>query len=166
MGGELSVDDTAGAAETGDGLMLDLQLCFDLLKASRAFNGVYRNLLGPAGLTYPQYLTMMTLWEHREMQVKQLGEVLRLDSGTLSPLLKRLEAAGLVTRERNAADERSVTIRPTADGQALRERVREVPAQIVAATGLSPEQAADLRDRLRTLTDSLDTAARAYPASD
>ncbi|WP_446038259.1 MarR family winged helix-turn-helix transcriptional regulator [Streptomyces sp. SID1121] len=166
MGGEPSPGARAEAADTGDGLVLDLQLCFDLLKASRAFSGVYRNLLGDAGLTYPQYLTMMTLWEHREMQVKQLGEVLRLDSGTLSPLLKRLEAAGLVTRERNAADERSVTVRPTADGNALRDQVRQVPARIMAATGLSPAQAADLRNTLRILTESLDAAAHTHDTPD
>ncbi len=96
-----------------DWLRLDQQICFSLNAASRAFNGVYRVVLKDLGLTYPQYLVMLVLWEHGELPVKKLGEHLRLDSGTLSPLLKRLEAAGLVLRERSASDERSVRVRPT-----------------------------------------------------
>src|SRR3954469_3167698 len=94
-----------------DYLRLDLQLCFSLHAASRAFGGVYRTLLKDLGLTYPQYLVMLVLWEEPErgaVPVKRLGERLRLDSGTLSPLLKRLEANGLVRRERSTRDERSV----------------------------------------------------------
>lgn len=96
-----------------DWLRLDQQICFSLNAASRAFNGVYRVVLKDLGLTYPQYLVMLVLWEHGELPVKKLGEHLRLDSGTLSPLLKRLEAAGLVRRERSVRDERSVRVRPT-----------------------------------------------------
>src|SRR4051794_19854383 len=110
-----------------DLLRLEQQVCFALHSASRAFGGVYREALRDVDLTYPQYLAMLTLWEHGELPVKRMGELLRLDSGTLSPLLKRLEAAGLVTRSRNPQDERSVIIRLTATGSALRERAQQVP---------------------------------------
>ncbi|GHA10598.1 MarR family winged helix-turn-helix transcriptional regulator [Streptomyces echinoruber] len=140
-------------------LRLDRQICFSLHAASRAFNGVYRVLLRDLGLTYPQYLAMLVLWEHGEMSVKQLGERLRLDSGTLSPLLKRLEAAGLVRRERSAHDERSVRVRLTDDGAALRERALEVPARIAAATGYGVEEIRELKERLDRLTTALDAAA-------
>src|SRR5919109_1547845 len=102
---------------TADWLRLDQQICFSLNAASRAFGGVYRVVLKDLGLTYPQYLVMLVLWEHGDLPVKKLGERLRLDSGTLSPLLKRLETAGLVRRERSAEDERSVTIHLTLAGE-------------------------------------------------
>ncbi|MCC9307408.1 MarR family transcriptional regulator [Kitasatospora sp. RB6PN24] len=139
-------------------LRLDNQICFALHAASRAFNAVYRDALQELGLTYPQYLVMLVLWEHGELGVKQIGERLRLDSGTLSPLLKRLEGNGLVRRERSAADERSVTVRPTAAGAALREQAAELPRRVAAATGLDMAAVADLRDRINRLTAALDTA--------
>ncbi len=139
-----------------DWLRLDQQICFSLNAASRAFGGVYRVVLKDLGLTYPQYLVMMVLWEHGELPVKKLGEHLRLDSGTLSPLLKRLEAAGLVRRERSARDERSVQVRLTGEGSALRERAVEVPRRISAATGLDLAEIQDLRARLDRLTAALD----------
>lgn len=139
-----------------DWLRLDQQICFSLNAASRAFNGVYRVVLKDLGLTYPQYLVMLVLWEHGELPVKRLGEHLRLDSGTLSPLLKRLEAAGLVHRERSARDERSVEVRLTGEGVALRERAVEVPRQIAAATGLDLAEVQDLRARLDRLTAAID----------
>src|SRR4051812_1474096 len=119
---------------TTDWLRLDQQICFSLNAASRAFGGVYRVILKDLGLTYPQYLVMLVLWEHGELPVKKLGEHLRLDSGTLSPLLKRLEAAGLVRRERSPQDERSVHIHLTDEGTALREAALQVPRRIAAAT--------------------------------
>ncbi|MFI9650560.1 MarR family winged helix-turn-helix transcriptional regulator [Streptomyces sp. NPDC052040] len=140
-------------------LRLDRQICFSLHAASRAFNGVYRVVLKELGLTYPQYLVMLVLWERGELGVKKLGEHLRLDSGTLSPLLKRLEAAGLVRRERSTADERSVRVRLTEDGSALRERALLVPRRIGAATGFDLAEINDLRDRLDRLTRALDSAA-------
>ncbi|WP_030811022.1 MarR family winged helix-turn-helix transcriptional regulator [Streptomyces sp. NRRL F-2799] len=143
-----------------DWLRLDRQICFSLNAASRAFNGVYRVLLKDLGLTYPQYLVMLVLWERGALPVKQLGEHLRLDSGTLSPLLKRLEGAGLVRRERSASDERSVRVTLTAEGVALRERALEVPRRIAAATGADPAEIGELRDRLDRLTDALDAAVR------
>ncbi|MFC4329891.1 MarR family winged helix-turn-helix transcriptional regulator [Streptomyces andamanensis] len=149
-------------------LRLDHQICFALHAASRAFTGVYRSLLKDLGLTYPQYLVMLVLWERDEIPVKQLGERLRLDSGTLSPLLKRLEAAGLVTRERSAHDERSVRVRLTAEGTALRGRAALVPPRIMAATGLGPDEIEDLHVRLARLTDALDSAVPGLsgPAAD
>ncbi|MEU6481389.1 MarR family transcriptional regulator [Streptomyces sp. NPDC047017] len=155
-----------GTAPDEDWLRLDRQICFSLHAASRAFNGVYRVLLGELGLTYPQYLVMLVLWEDGVTPVKRLGERLRLDSGTLSPLLKRLEAAGLVHRERSARDERSVEVRLTAEGTALRERAARVPRRMLAATGFTPEEVGDLRARLDRLTDALDTAALEEPDPD
>jgi DNA-binding MarR family transcriptional regulator len=139
-------------------LHLDKQICFSLHAASRAFNGVYRVLLKDLGLTYPQYLVMLVLWEQGELPVKKLGEHLRLDSGTLSPLLKRLEAAGLVRRERSTRDERSVEVRPTEAGRALRERALAVPRRIAAATGFDLDELRDLHARLDRLTTALDEA--------
>ncbi|WP_217143109.1 MarR family winged helix-turn-helix transcriptional regulator [Streptomyces sp. AC627_RSS907] len=139
-----------------DWLRLDQQICFSLNAAARAFGGVYRVILKDLGLTYPQYLVMLVLWEHGELPVKKLGEHLRLDSGTLSPLLKRLEAAGLVTRERSARDERSVEVRLTGQGTALRGRAVEVPRRIAAATGFDLAEIEDLRTRLDRLTAALD----------
>ncbi|MEH0419148.1 MarR family winged helix-turn-helix transcriptional regulator [Streptomyces sp. B21-083] len=147
------------ATSAEDYLRLDQQICFSLNAASRAFNGVYRVVLKDLGLTYPQYLVMLVLWEHGQLPVKKVGEHLRLDSGTLSPLLKRLETAGLVRRERSARDERSVEVRPTEEGLALRERALQVPRRIVAATSFDVDEIRALRARLDELTVALDAAA-------
>ncbi|GGW26139.1 MarR family transcriptional regulator [Streptomyces caelestis] len=147
-----------------DWLRLDQQICFSLHAASRAFNGVYRGILKDLGLTYPQYLVLLVLWEHDELPVKKLGEHLRLDSGTLSPLLKRLEAAGLVRRERSARDERSVEVRLTEEGVALRRRALQVPRRIAASTGFDVDEIRALRARLDELTTALDAAALAEAA--
>ncbi|MFI2371773.1 MarR family winged helix-turn-helix transcriptional regulator [Streptomyces sp. NPDC018833] len=149
-----------------DFLRLDHQICFSLHAASRAFNGVYRSALKDLGLTYPQYLVMLVLWERGELPVKQIGEHLRLESGTLSPLLKRLEAAGYVERRRSAADERSVTIRPTPEGAALRARALGVPRRIAEATGLPLDRIRALRAELDALTATLDTAGSGAGAGD
>ncbi|WP_328496000.1 MarR family transcriptional regulator [Streptomyces sp. NBC_00414] len=151
--------ETDPAARDEDFLRLDQQICFSLNAASRAFGGLYRVVLKDLGLTYPQYLVMLVLWEHGELPVKKVGEHLRLDSGTLSPLLKRLEAAGLVRRERSAVDERSVVVGLTDEGTALRERALRVPRRIAAATGFELAEIVDLRDRLDRLTGALDAAA-------
>ncbi|MBK6017226.1 MarR family winged helix-turn-helix transcriptional regulator [Streptomyces sp. MBT53] len=150
---------TPADTPTSDWLRLDQQICFSLNAASRAFGGVYRVLLKDLGLTYPQYLVMLVLWEHGELPVKKLGEHLRLDSGTLSPLLKRLETAGLVRRERSARDERSVEVRLTDEGVALRERALDVPRRILGATGFDIDEIRALRARLDELTGALDSAA-------
>ncbi|GAB2888832.1 MarR family winged helix-turn-helix transcriptional regulator [Streptomyces mayteni] len=139
-------------------LRLDQQICFALHAASRAFGNVYRVVLRDLGLTYPQYLVLLVLWEHGELPVKRIGELLRLDSGTLSPLLKRLETAGLVDRRRSADDERSVTVSLTDAGLALRDRAELIPRRIAEATGLPPADIAELRDHLARLTAALDAA--------
>ncbi len=144
-----------------DWLRLDQQICFSLNAASRAFGSVYRVILKDLGITYPQYLVMLVLWEHGDLPVKKLGEHLRLDSGTLSPLLKRLETAGLVRRERSARDERSVDVRLTEQGVALRERAVQVPRRIASATSFDMDEIRDLRARLDQLTSSLDAAVHA-----
>jgi DNA-binding MarR family transcriptional regulator len=149
----------AASAPDENWLRLDGQICFSLHAASRAFNGVYRVILKDLGLTYPQYLVMLVLWERGEMPVKKLGEHLRLDSGTLSPLLKRLEAAGLVRRERSTRDERSVEVRLTEQGVAMREPALQVPHRIFQATGFDLDELRDLRERLDQLTSTLDSAA-------
>jgi DNA-binding MarR family transcriptional regulator len=149
-----TADDAAPATE--DLLRLEHQVCFALHSASRAFGGVYREALRDLDLTYPQYLAMLTLWEHGELHVKRIGELLRLDSGTLSPLLKRLEAAGLVQRTRSPQDERSVLVRLTAAGTALRLPAQEVPLRIAATTGLDPAELRVLHGMLQRLTDRLD----------
>ena len=137
-------------------LDLDLQLCFPLYAVSRAITTRYGQLLGEVGLTYPQYLVMLALWEANTMTVGELGERLRLDSGTLSPLLKRLQAAGLVDRRRDPADERRVQVQPTPAGWQLREAVAHVPAAIAAAMGLDTETYLDLKQRLAGMLCSLD----------
>lgn len=141
-----------------DFLRLDGQICFALNAASRAFGALYRVVLKDLGLTYPQYLVMLVLWEHGSTPVKELGQHLRLDSGTLSPLLKRLEVAGLVRRERSTEDERSVHAVPTEEGTALRARAVEVPRRIAVATGFELEEIRDLQARLNRLTAALDAA--------
>ncbi|MEU0374094.1 MarR family transcriptional regulator [Streptomyces sp. NPDC006283] len=148
-------EDRSGAAAS---LLLDDQLCFALYAAQRAVTAAYRPLLAELGLTYPQYLTMLVLWERGEIPVKELGSALRLDYGTVSPLLKRLEAAGLVRRERSAADERSVRLVLTDEGEAMRERAEKVPAQLLLSTGLAGAEVARLREDLHRLADSADGA--------
>ncbi|GAB3277271.1 MarR family winged helix-turn-helix transcriptional regulator [Parasphingorhabdus pacifica] len=149
-------ESTGGESEY---LSLDRQLCFALYSASRAFTNLYRPLLDELGLTYPQYLVMLVLWEREAVSVKQLGSLLRLDSGTLSPLLKRLQTGELITRRRNAEDERSVEVALTDSGRELRERAREIPRRMLAATGLtSVEEVDELRTALERITANLDTA--------
>jgi DNA-binding MarR family transcriptional regulator len=148
-----------------EAMRLDAQLCFAVHAASRAFDSVYRVTLREAGLTYPQYLVLLVLWEHEELSVKELGRKLRLDSGTLSPLLKRMEAAGWVERRRDQADERSVTVRPTEAGMGLRQSVCAVPVHTANSMGLSMEEVGELRERLKALTESLDIAAAELSAA-
>src|SRR5246127_2827030 len=118
-------------------LRLDHQICFALYSTAHAFNRVYKPLLDRLGLTYPQYLVMLVLWEREDVPVKDIGERLFLDSATLTPLLKRLEAADLIKRTRSTEDERQVLIALTSQGQALREKARSVPQSILAASACS-----------------------------
>ena len=139
-------------------LRLESQLCFALYGASLALSRRYKPLLDPLGLTYPQYLAMMALWETDHQPVKSLGEKLNLDSGTLSPLLKRLEQAGYVTRRRGRKDERQVKISLTEAGAALKPKALDVMAAIGAATGCSYDDMSKLRNELKSLRDHLMTA--------
>ncbi|ELP71077.1 MarR family winged helix-turn-helix transcriptional regulator [Streptomyces turgidiscabies] len=138
---------------------LDDQLCFALYAAQRAMTAAYRPLLDELGLTYPQYLVLLVLWERGEVTVKELGAALCLDYGTVSPLLKRLEAAGLVRRERSALDERSVSVGVTVRGDELRERAARVPGTLLAATELSGGEVARLRGELWALAERAQVAA-------
>src|SRR3954451_12271748 len=136
---------------------LDDQLCFALYAASRAVTARYRPMLDALGLTYPQYLVMMLLWEGDHQTVGQLGSRLALDSGTLSPLLKRLTAAGLVTRHRRVEDERSVSIALTEAGRALREKAFAISREIICALDLDREEFADLKAKLELVTQRVST---------
>ena len=137
---------------SGSPRALDEQLAFALYAASRAVINAYRPLLRELGLTYPQYLVMLVLWERGDCLIKELGAVLRLDYGTLSPLLKRLEAAGLIRRARRAEDERSVKVMLTNKGATLREEAETVPTFIGNAIGLDSESLTTLRTSLGQLT--------------
>ncbi|PZH12160.1 MarR family transcriptional regulator [Streptomyces sp. NTH33] len=141
-------------------LLLDDQLCFALYAAQRAVTAAYRPLLDELGLTYPQYLVLLVLWERGETTVKELAAALRLDYGTVSPLLKRLEAAGLVRRERSAHDERSVLVTVTGRGEELRERAARVPGALLTTTGVGPAEVVRLREELWRLTERAEAAAR------
>ncbi len=142
---------------TDSDLELDKQVCFALYAASRAVTQLYRPVLDALGLTYPQYLVMLVLWECGPSTVKHLGEELDLDSGTLSPLLKRLEAVGYVRRERSAADERSVVVHLTETGAALRTRASGVPTKMAGATGMELAELDALRQNLVRLTEQVRT---------
>lgn len=120
----------------------DEMVCFSLYAATRATNQAYRSLLEPWGLTYPQYLVLVTLWTEGDQAVTSLGQLLQLDSGTLSPLLRRMEQAGLVAKERRSRDERVVTITVTPRAHELREELAHIPQAIARGTGLPDEQAA------------------------
>jgi len=136
-------------------LQLDHQLCFALYSASLAMTKLYKPLLAELGLTYPQYLALLALWERDGLQVSELGARLFLDSGTLTPLLKRLEAAGLVRRQRSGDDERRVHIHLTASGQALKARAAQVPGCILEATQCSLGDVVELTQRVQALRDRL-----------
>ena len=146
-------------ADRNDPLLLSNQACFALYSANLAMTRIYRPLLEALGLTYPQYLAMLLLWEEDGRAMKALGERLGLDSGTLTPLLKRLEGQGLVSRARDPQDERLVRIRLTPEGAALRDKAECLPTHIAAAAGCSVEELASLRDALLKLRDDLNRAA-------
>ena len=141
-------------------LSIDRQLCFALYSASRAMTAAYRPILTELNLTYPQYLVMLVLWEEGRVTVRRLGERLQLDSGTLSPLLKRLEANGFVRRERSANDERLVDVTLTPAGRRLERRAQRIPERLFLSTGLTEREVADLRDAVHHLTDALTASLR------
>lgn len=142
----------------GDPLALERQVCFALSIAARSVLSIYRPVLEPMGLTHPQYLVMLALWGQSPLAVKELIEMLQLDGPTLSPMLKRLESAGLVTRTRDPNDERQLRVDLTEEGRALREQALNVPPTIVAKLGLSLGELEDLR---RGLTELNEAALRA-----
>lgn len=139
-------------------LRLDDQLCFSLYAASRAVTGIYAPLLAPLGLTYPQYLVMLVLWEDDACSVKAIGDRLALDSGTLTPLLKRLEAQGLVARQRSTTDERIVEIHLTTEGKRLKQRARSIPEKLVCKMGVPLSDIARLRDELHAVAAAARTS--------
>ena len=140
---------------TTDWLQLDNQVCFALYSTSLAMTKLYKPLLAPLGLTYPQYLAFLVLWERDALTVGELGERLFLDSGTLTPLLKRMEAAGWLQRQRAADDERRVIVSLTPEGRALRQKARVVPAQLAQASGCNVDELTDLTHRLQLLRQQL-----------
>lgn len=139
-------------------LLLDEQLCFALYSASNHIIRAYRAPLAEIGLTYPQYLAMLVLWQHGEQSVKGLSDRLLLDSSTLTPILKRLEGAGLVNRQRDRSDERVVRIVLTAEGRALQPQAAQVQRQVAHKTGLSNQGLIRLRAQLNELTAAFSTA--------
>src|SRR6187401_933787 len=141
-----------------DPLLLGNQICFAVYSTAHAFNRFYKPLLDKLGLTYPQYLVMLVLWERDGVPVKDIGERLLLDSGTLTPLLKRLEAAELVKRSRSTEDERQVLITLTSRGQALKEKARKVPEGILAASNCSVAELLAMKNELVALRDRLNAA--------
>lgn len=140
-------------------LSLDQQLCFAVYAAAHAFNRFYKPLLGPLGLTYPQYLVLLVLWEADAQTVSGIGERLMLDSGTLTPLLKRLEAAGFVSRVRSERDERQVLVRLTDAGKALQATAEGFPEMILDASDCAATDLDSLRSQLAALRQNLDKAA-------
>ncbi|WP_211911172.1 MarR family winged helix-turn-helix transcriptional regulator [Tardiphaga alba] len=139
-------------------LQLDNQICFAVYSAGHAFNRVYKPLLDKLGLTYPQYLAMLVLWERDNVPVKEIGEKLFLDSGTLTPLLKRLETAGLVKRTRGEKDERTVIVTLTPQGKALRDKANAVPQGILRAADCTVEEMVAMKDEIVALRDRLNKA--------
>ncbi len=137
-----------------DLLALDRQVCFALAVASRTVISLYRPLLEPMGLTHPQYLVMLALWEAEPLRVSELADRLSLEPATLSPLLKRLEAGGLVTRRRDPDDERAVAITLTPAGRRLRRKAERIPPAVVARLGIEIGELEELRDRLTTVIEA------------
>lgn len=148
-------DLTLPGANTDAMLRLDNQLCFALYSASLAMTRLYQPLLGALGMTYPQYLAMLVLWEQDGLSVSELGERLLLDSGTLTPLLKRMESSGLVTRQRDARDERRVHITLTPAGRALKKQAANIPGCILRATHCSIPELVSLTGQVQALRRQL-----------
>ena len=149
------------SARQGEGLKLSDQLCFATYAAAHAFTRVYKPLLDPLGLTYPQYLVMLVLWEQENLTVKEIGERLFLDSGTLTPLLKRLQSAGLVERTRDAKDERQVRITLTAKGRAVEGQVSAITDELVCVIGRSEEKLLALTQEIGQLRGALQDSVEA-----
>lgn len=145
-------------------IKLDVLLCFAVYSASHAFSRLYRPLLDKLGLTYPQFIVMMVLWEHGAVTMKSLGEKVMLDSNTLTPLLKKLEAAGFVTRARNKEDERVLDVAPTAKGMAMKLDGQRAAMVLVEATGESIEGVIELQQRLVRARENVAKYVEAHAA--
>jgi len=158
---KVGTQSTGELADT-DLLKLDRQVCFALAVASRTVIALYRPLLEPMGLTHPQYLVMLALWEHDPRSGRELAGLLQLDPGTLTPLLKRLEAAGYVVRRRDPADERSLAVTLTPAGRALRDRAERIPPAIIERLGMSLPRLQNLH---ATLTEVIAAATAPPPAA-
>ncbi|WP_051020400.1 MarR family winged helix-turn-helix transcriptional regulator [Nocardia araoensis] len=149
--------------EIEDPLRLDRQVCFALAVANRAVLAVYRPLLEPLGLTHPQYLVMLALWGEAPMSVKAIAEAIQLDSPTLSPLLKRLEAAGLISRERDSRDERNLVVNLTPAGAALRAEAERIPPAVVQRLGVTLADLEQLREVLTRVNEAARRSVLAEP---
>ena len=149
-----------------DMLALERQVCFALSVAARNVVAVYRPVLEPLGLTHPQYLVMLALWQHGPLSVKELSGLLQLDPGTLSPLLKRLEAAGLLRRERDARDQRNLALALTDKGRALRAEAEKIPAGIVERLGMPVDELMALQGALTRVIGASRQALDASPTED
>ncbi|ATH95258.1 MarR family winged helix-turn-helix transcriptional regulator [Bacillus glycinifermentans] len=136
-------------------MKLDRQLCFLLYASSREMTKLYKPLLDELNITYPQYLALLLLWEHEILSVKKMGELLYLDSGTLTPMLKRMEQRGLITRERSPEDERSVIVKLTSSGAEMKERASCIPQTMLAQTNLPAEELERLTHVLGSLLASM-----------
>lgn len=136
-------------------MKLENQLCFLLYASSREMTKRYKPLLDKLNVTYPQYLALLLLWEHEELNVKRMGELLYLDSGTLTPMLKRMEQHGIIMRKRSAEDERSVTIRLTDEGRALQKTAADIPIAMLEQTGRSKEELKQLKQSLYEVLNTL-----------
>ena len=137
-----------------DPLALDRQVCFAIAVAARSVISLYRPVLAPLGLTHPQYLVMLSLWERSPRSAADIGRAISLEPATLSPLLKRLEASGYITRERSTVDERALEVRLTEAGTALRARALAVPGQIIERLGMPVAELESIRDSLTTLIEA------------
>lgn len=138
-----------------DALQLNSQLCFPLYACAKEVVRRYTPYLEPLGLTYTQYITMLVLWEHKHMRSRQIGELLLLDSGTLTPVLKRLEEKGYLTRCRASDDERNLWVCITEEGEALREQAKNIPSQVACQVSFSEEDAKQLHELLHRLLEKL-----------
>ncbi|BFU46528.1 MarR family winged helix-turn-helix transcriptional regulator [Krasilnikovia sp. MM14-A1004] len=140
--------------DTSNPLALEQQVCFALSVAARSVVAIYRPLLEPMGLTHPQYLVMLALWQYAPLSVRRLSELLQLDPGTLSPLLKRLEAIGYLRRERDPGDERSLAITLTPSGQTLRQQAEAIPPAVIDRLGLPVDELLDIHSALTRVIDA------------
>ncbi|GAB3271871.1 MarR family winged helix-turn-helix transcriptional regulator [Arthrobacter pigmenti] len=153
-----TLETTDAVADDGDDLLLERQLCFALSVASRSVIAAYRPVLAPMGITHPQYLVMLALWERSPRSVKDISAALRLENATISPLLKRLEATGLITRHRRPGNQRSIDVELTAKGKELREDAKQVPVIMAERLGLNVQDAMQLNSMMHRVITAAQSA--------